>query len=47
MRFVDYVEDVEVNGAEHIELDVDELPLLAATKLVAFDVHGRRLEMVR
>jgi hypothetical protein len=47
VRFVDYVEDVQVNGAEHVELDVDELPLLAATKLVAFDVHGRRREMAQ
>ena len=47
VRFVDYVEDVQINGAEQVDLDAHELLVLAATTLVAFDVHGRRTEMVQ
>ena len=40
VALVDYVEDVQVNGAEVVALDGHELPELAGARLTAYDADG-------
>lgn len=42
--FVDFVEEVRINGAELVDLDQHELVWLTSTALVGYDVHGARHE---